>query len=310
MTRKNRNNLKTKKDLKELNSIETIEWVEKQGMASYRANQIRRWLFTKDIKAFDEMTDLSEPVRRLLNDRANLTHLAVVKVETSEDTTQKFLFRLWDGLLIESVLIPEKDHFTIYISSQAGCTMGCRFCLTAKQGFKRNLTTAEIIDQIIMVRRSMNNPAKLTNIVFMGMGEPLLNYQSVVRAIQNIIGGEGMNFSRRKVTVSTCGIAPFIVKLGEDTQINLAVSLNAGDDKIRDYLMPVNKKYPLKSLISSCRAFPLPNRGMITFEYILIRGINDRKKDAMNVVRLLSGLKAKINLIALNPSPCIDMITI
>ncbi|MBW1914882.1 MAG: 23S rRNA (adenine(2503)-C(2))-methyltransferase RlmN [Deltaproteobacteria bacterium] len=307
MIQKKSKNSPAKTDLKGLSAIETAEWVKEHSMDLYRGRQIREWLFKKDMATFDEMTNLSQPVRMLLKNKANLTHLTIVKVETSEDTTQKFLFRLKDGLFIESVLIPEKDHFTICVSSQAGCPMACRFCLTAKQGFKRNLTPAEIVDQIIKVRQSMDNPAKLTNIVFMGMGEPLLNYHNIVRAIENIIGNDGMNFSRRKVTVSTCGLVPFILKLGQDTHVKLAVSLNAADDKTRNFLMPVNKKYPLKSLISSCRNFPLPNREMITFEYILIKGINDRKKDAMNIVRLLSGLKAKINLIALNPGPGLDM---
>jgi 23S rRNA (adenine2503-C2)-methyltransferase len=205
------------------------------------------------------------------------------------------------------VLIPEEDHFTVCISSQAGCAMGCLFCSTAKQGLKRNLSASEIIDQVIQVRKSMDVPDRLTNIVLMGMGEPLANYSKVVKAVGNLISADGMNFSHRKVTLSTCGLAPRIRALGRDTTINLAISLNAADDETRSFLMPVNRKHPLESLISACRDFPLPNRRMITFEYILINDINDRQRDALKLTRLLSGLRAKINLIPLNFLPGSEM---
>jgi len=181
--------------------------------------------------------------------------------------------------------------------------MGCRFCLTAKQGFKRDLTPSEIIDQVIQAKKSIEDPDRLTNIVLMGMGEPLANYDAVVKAIGILISEDGMNFSHRKVTLSTCGLVPQIKKMGQDITVNLAISLNAGDDKTRDFLMPINKKYPLNSLISACRNFPLPNRRMITFEYILIEGVNDQDEDALNLCSLLSRLRAKINLIPLNPYP-------
>jgi 23S rRNA (adenine2503-C2)-methyltransferase len=185
--------------------------------------------------------------------------------------------------------------------------MGCRFCLTARQGLKRNLTAAEIVDQVIHVKRSMSEPDRLTNIVFMGMGEPLANYEAVVRALGNLISEEGMNFSHRTVTLSTCGLVPQIRRLAKEARVNLAVSLNASDDETRSLLMPVNRKYPLKSLVEALKEFPILNRRMITFEYVLVGGINDRDADAHRVAALLKGVRAKINLIALNPHPDVGL---
>jgi 23S rRNA (adenine2503-C2)-methyltransferase len=185
--------------------------------------------------------------------------------------------------------------------------MGCRFCLTAKQGLKRNLTAAEIVDQVIHVKRSMIEPDRLTNIVFMGMGEPLANYNAVVRALGNLISEEGMNFSHRTVTLSTCGLVPQIKRLGRQVRVNLAVSLNASDDETRSFLMPVNRKYSLKTLVEALKEFPILNRRMITFEYVLVGGINDRDEDAHRVATLLKGTRAKVNLIALNPHPDVDL---
>jgi 23S rRNA (adenine2503-C2)-methyltransferase len=246
------------------------------------------------------MTNLPGSLRKFFQEKASLNHLVLTKKQTSKDGTEKFLFELEDGNRIESVLIPEKDHATLCISSQAGCAMNCRFCRTGQQGFKRNLNPSEIVEQVINVKRDMELPDKLTNIVFMGMGEPLSNYNAVMKALHNIISEEGMNLSHRKVTVSTCGLVPEIERMGKDMTVNLAVSLNASEDSVRDFLMPINLKYPLKDLIDACRKFPLPNRRMITFEYILIKGINDRDRDAERLCSLLKGIRAKINLIPLN----------
>ncbi|MBN1848375.1 MAG: 23S rRNA (adenine(2503)-C(2))-methyltransferase RlmN [Deltaproteobacteria bacterium] len=295
-----------KADLKCLTSTEMEIWAKEMGLDPYRGRQIRQWLFKRLTVSFDEMTNLSRSHREILKERARIDHLEVVKTQTSEDRTTKFLFKLADGLSIESVLIPEQDHFTICISSQAGCAMGCRFCLTAKQGLKRNLSSAEIIDQVIHVKRSMQNPEKITNIVFMGMGEPLANYDNVIRAVHNIVADNGLNFSHRKVTLSTCGLVPKIRAMGRDTSINLAVSLNASDNETRDFLMPINQKYPLHDLLSACRDFPLPHRKMITFEYILIRDVNDQEKDALRLAKLLAGIRAKINLIPLNQTAGVE----
>jgi 23S rRNA (adenine2503-C2)-methyltransferase len=294
-------------DLKGLDAQETEDWAIKQGLKTFQGRQIRQWLFKKLVGSFDEMTNLSKPLRASLKKELEINHLKKVNVLTSEDGTQKFLFQLFDGHLIESVLIPEADHATLCISSQAGCAMGCLFCSTAKQGLKRNLKPSEIVDQVIQVKRTMDAPDHLTNIVFMGMGEPLANYDAVVKALGNLINPDGMNFSTRKVTLSTCGLIPQIKKLGRDITTNLAVSLNAADNETRSHLMPVNEKYPLNELISACKDFPLPNRRMITFEYILIHDINDRPQDAQNLKNLLSGLRAKINLIPLNTHPDADM---
>ena len=294
-------------DLQSLDLQETRQWVEEVGLEAFRAAQIRHWVFKGLACSFEEMTNISKEVRRKLEERATLRVLEEADVQVSRDGTRKHLFKLQDGYFIESVLIPERDHCTLCISSQAGCAMGCLFCLTAKQGFKRNLTPSEITDQVLQVKRSMPDPSRLTNLVLMGMGEPLANYDAVLKAVRNLVDLEGMNFSHRKVTLSTCGLVPEIRRLGEDVKVNLAVSLNGSDNRTRDHLMPVNRRYPLEELIAACRDFPLPQGRRITFEYILIHGVNDRDEDAARLVKLLSGLKAKINLIPLNAHPGSEM---
>ncbi len=294
-------------DLKGLSGSETEEWCKSLGMPPYRGRQIRQWLFRNLALSFDEMTNLPKELRRELARHASAGRLERAETRASEDGTEKTLFRLMDGHGVESVLIPEREHYTLCISSQAGCAMGCRFCVTGRGGLKRDLSAGEILDQVIQIRRTMPEPARLTNIVLMGMGEPLANYEAVLRAIQNLTAADGLNFSHRKVTLSTCGLVPMINRLGRDATVNLAVSLNAADEDTRTYLMPINRRYSLNELLSACRAFPLPNRRMITFEYILIRDINDRDRDALNLARLLRGLRAKINLIPLNPHPDLDL---
>jgi 23S rRNA (adenine2503-C2)-methyltransferase len=296
-----------KTDLKGLDLQETEAWAVSQGLDAYRGRQIRQWLFRKLAASFDEMTNIPKGLRTALKEKANIENLELLQSQASEDGTEKYLFQLADGLLIESVLIAERDHYTLCISSQVGCAMFCRFCLTGAQGIKRNMTAAEIVDQVVYVRRLMSEPDRLTNIVLMGMGEPLANYDAVLKAMGNLIAADGMNVSHRRVTLSTCGLVPQIGRLGRDITVNLAVSLNAADDKTRDFLMPVNRKYPLKELLAACKAFPLPNRRMITFEYVLINGINDRAEDAERLAQCLSGLRAKVNLIPLNPCSAPDM---
>jgi 23S rRNA (adenine2503-C2)-methyltransferase len=289
-----------KADIKGMDSREMEAWVLSLGMEAYRARQIRQWVFKRPACSFEEMTNLPKPVRERLKEETNLSPLKKVKHLRSRDGTEKYLFRLPDGLSIESVLIPERDHYTVCVSSQAGCAMGCRFCLTAAQGLKRNLMPSEIVDQVIQIKQSMKEPDRMTNIVLMGMGEPLANYDAVLKAMKILVSENGANFSHRKVTLSTCGLVPQMRKLGQDITINLAISLNAADDATRSFLMPVNRKYPLKDLIRACKDFPLPNRRMLTFEYILIEGVNDRNADAVKLCKLLFGLRAKINLIPLN----------
>jgi len=289
-----------KVDLKDLDLNETKAYVEKIGLEAYRAEQIRQWIFGHKATSFEGMTNISKELRSSLNSSCIISQLKITKTDISLDGTKKVLFELGDGNRIESVLIPEKNHFTACISSQVGCAMGCKFCLTARQGFIRNLKSSEIINQVIQIRELLDQPESLTNIVFMGMGEPLANFEAVKKAVNNIISPDALNFSRRWVTLSTCGLVPEIERLGKDFPINLAVSLNAGDDKTRNILMPINKKYPLTRLIETLKRFPLHKGRRITFEYILIRDINDRLSDATNLARLLKNIRAKINLIPFN----------
>jgi 23S rRNA (adenine2503-C2)-methyltransferase len=222
-------------------------------------------------------------------------------VQHSVDGTRKYLFTLHDQALIESVCIPMKEHLTLCISSQVGCSVNCVFCLTGQQGFTRQLTSGEILGQVLAVQQDLPSEERISNIVFMGMGEPLLNYHATVKAIRMMLAEEGLNFSNRKITVSTAGIIPGIQRLGqEDFTINLAVSLNAATDEIRSRLMPVNRTYPLAQLLNACRAYPLAERRRITFEYILLNGINDTPDHAKILTKILQGIRCKINLIPYN----------
>jgi 23S rRNA (adenine2503-C2)-methyltransferase len=284
---------------------ELAQWLEDKGVRAFRARQIFKWLYLKLAQNFDEMTDLGKPLRGMLEKDFYIESLGLENKQTSSDTTEKFLFRLLDGHYIESVLIPEKDHFTLCVSTQVGCAMGCEFCLTAKGGFQRNLSVAEIIAQVrdarFYVMQKKIDPLKLSNIVFMGMGEPLANYDNLIKSLRILMDTDfGMKFAARKVTVSTSGLVPKIVQLGQDTNVNLAISLNATDDKTRSRLMPINNKYPIHELLKACRAFIMKPRNKITFEYILIQGINDSRADALKLVKLLAPIRAKVNLIPFN----------
>jgi len=281
------------------------EWLENKGIRAYRANQIFKWLYLKLAHDFDAMTDLGKPLRTTLSEHFTVGSMTLENREVSADTTEKFLFRLEDGEYVETVLIPAKDHYTLCVSSQVGCAMNCSFCLTAKNGIKRNLTMGEIVDQVRQARayvQSMGmDPLRLSNIVFMGMGEPLANYENLLRSLAVILDTDyGMKFATRRVTVSTSGVVPKIIQLGLDTDVNLAVSLNAVDNDRRSELMPINKKYPIGELLGACRKFAMKPRNKITFEYILMAGINDSKEDAGRLVKLLAPIRAKINLIPFN----------
>ncbi|MFZ7126135.1 MAG: 23S rRNA (adenine(2503)-C(2))-methyltransferase RlmN [Desulfobacterales bacterium] len=290
-----------KTDIRGLTRTALQEWLADKGEAGYRGDQIRRWLFQRMVTRFAEMTDLSRSLRALLADHFRIGALDIAEEAVSSDGSRKYLFRLQDGVMIESVLIPEKTHDTICISSQAGCAQGCRFCLTGSGGLERNLTAGEILGQVIEVRRTMDNPARLTNVVFMGMGEPLANYRPVAASIESMTdSASGLGFSARRITLSTVGRVPGMAALGRDTAVNLAVSLNAPDDEIRSRLMPVNHRYPLAALIEACRRYPLPPRRRITFEYILLDGVNDRPEQAIALAKLLRPIRAKINLIPFN----------
>ncbi|UCF91555.1 MAG: 23S rRNA (adenine(2503)-C(2))-methyltransferase RlmN [Desulfobacterales bacterium] len=292
----------TQTDIKELSANQLVDWLAEREIPSYRAVQIRKWIYLRQADTFESMTDLSKEIRASLNRHFTIRRLEKVALETSSDGSRKYLFRLQDGKFIESVLIPERNHATLCISSQVGCAQNCRFCLTARGGFERNLTQGEIIAQVRDVQNDLNAGQPLTNIVFMGMGEPLANYQNVVHAIRTITDSTlGLGFSSRRVTVSTAGLVPKICALGRDTKVNLAVSLNATDDQTRSALMPLNRGYPLKQLLEACRNYPLPPGRRITFEYILIKGMNDSVADARRLAHLLRPIRAKINLIPFNP---------
>ena len=290
-----------KEEISDLTLPELIERLARIGVAPYRGGQILRWINRRKVDSFESMTDLSKAVRTSLEERFTIARLDVLSVETSRDGTRKFLFGLRDGNRIESVLIPERDHDTLCISSQVGCAQGCRFCFTAQGGLIRNLSKGEILAQVRDVQRSLETPRKLTNIVLMGMGEPLANYSNVVAACNELTdSAAGFGFAGKRITLSTAGFTPKLGELGRDTRVNLAVSLNAADNATRDRLMPINRRYPIEELLDACRSYPLRPHRRITFEYILLKGINDSEKDAFRLAKILSPIKAKINLIRFN----------
>ena len=282
---------------------EMQEFIASLGKEKFRAPQIMKWLYQSGSVSFESMSTLSRDFRAKLARIARISRPQIVKIQESKDGTKKALLRLEDGLFIESVLIPGRNNWTICVSTQAGCAMACQFCLTARQGFKRNLHASEITGQILTLKNELPGCPEIKNIVMMGMGEPLANYENVVKAIKNITCDFGLGFSNRKVTVSTCGLAPQIIRLGKDICINLAVSLNAHDNETRNKLMPVNKKYPLEVLLDACKKYPMPGRRLLTFEYILMDGVNASVRDAKKLAALLKGQRCKLNLIVLNEYP-------
>ena len=290
-------------NLKDMTLEEIEAFIARLGKEKFRSRQIMKWLYRFGITSFDEMTDLSKDFRRELKDRSTISKIRIGKIQTSTDGTKKILFRLEDDLLIESVLIPGKKDRTLCVSTQAGCRMNCRFCLTGKSGLKRSLLPSEITDQITMSRFQIPEGRDIDNIVLMGMGEPLDNYENVIKAIGILTSDAGLGISKRKITLSTCGLVPMIRRLGEDACVNLAVSLNAADDDTRSRLMPVNRTYSIRALIDACRQYQMPRRRRITFEYILMDGVNASIEDARRLARLLRGLRCKINLIAFNEYP-------
>jgi len=284
-------------------AAEIQELVEESGQPEYRAKQLLEWLYRTKITSFDDMTNLPKTWREELQEKTDISPFTSFSVQISADQTRKYLFILRDGLAIESVCIPMKEHFTLCISTQVGCALQCTFCLTGKQGLFRNLQAGEILGQILAVQRDISPDATISNIVLMGMGEPLLNYAQTVKAIRRMLAEEGLHISNRKITLSTAGIVPGIKLLGqEDFIINLAVSLNAPTDDLRSRLMPVNKTYHLRQLLQACRDYPLPERRRLTFEYILLDQINDTPEHANTLAAILQGIRCKINLIPLNPT--------
>lgn len=268
----------------------------------YRGSQVFTWVFGKGVRDVDGMTNLSKELRREMGGIAEIAYPRVAGRQVSRDGTEKLAYELKDGCIIESVLIPEKDHWSVCISSQVGCSMGCRFCFTATMGFTRNLTSGEIVAQVLLPIHEFPD-RQIRNVVFMGMGEPLLNYDNVIKAANIITDPEGPQISKRRVTISTCGIVPALRDLARDTEAGLAVSLNAPDDETRSIIMPVNRKYPMADLLAALKEYELPHRRRITMEYVLIRGVNDSPAHARRLIKTLHGLKAKVNLIPFNPWP-------
>ncbi len=274
------------------------------GEPRWRSGQIFQGLHARGARSWDELSDLPRGLRARLAAGFAIGSLALDEVQTSADGTRKLRFRVADGRAIESVVIPDGDKITQCISSQVGCALDCRFCATATLGFGRNLTAGEIVEQVHHARRLVGPDRRITNLVYMGMGEPLHNYAQVTRSLRILGHDLGANFSFRRITVSTAGLVPGIEKLGrEDVRPNLAVSLNATTDAVRDDIMPINKKWNLAALLAAIRAYPLERRRRVTFEYVLLAGVNDTPDDARRLVRLLRGLPCKVNLIPWNPHP-------
>ncbi len=280
------------------------------GEPAFRVKQLWHWIYYRGARDFEVMTNLGKGLRAKLAERYSLDRPQVVVHQKSEDGTQKWLLRFADGNEAECVHIPDGERGTVCISSQVGCTLTCRFCHTGTQKLVRNLTPAEIVGQLMIVRDAFDewpSPAEdrnITNIVMMGMGEPLYNYDNVATSLKIMTDGEGLAISRRKLTLSTAGVVPMMARCGEELGVNLAVSLHAVTDEVRDEIVPINKKYKIAELLDACRAYPgVNNARRITFEYVMLKDKNDRPEDAHALVDLLEGIPAKVNLIPFNPWP-------
>jgi 23S rRNA (adenine2503-C2)-methyltransferase len=291
-------------DLVELERPALETTLEARGHRRFHARQIFGWIYRLGVTDVAGMTDLSRELRILLADEFTVSTPALVHRERSVDGTEKFLLRLGDGQTIESVFIPETPSMTFCISTQAGCAMACAFCLTGKMGLVRNLTAGEIVGQVRVLANALQMRDVHFNIVLMGMGEPLHNYDETMKALRILADEHGFNMSPRRITLSTVGLLPALERMAhEPVMPNLAISLHAPTDVQRGELVPINRKYGVNDIIAACRRFPLKRRHRITFEYVLLSGVNDRPEDARRLARLLSGVKSKVNLIPLNAAP-------
>jgi 23S rRNA (adenine2503-C2)-methyltransferase len=291
--------------LRSLTLAELGEWVQSAlGEKRFRADQIFRWVHGRRVKSFGEMTDLSAGLRERLAEVAFLDGVALDEIQTAADGTRKLRLRTNEGAAIESVLIPSDHKLTQCISSQVGCAVDCKFCATATLGFGRNLTAGEIVSQVYLAQELLPEGQRITNLVYMGMGEPLHNYDEVMRSIRILNDDRGAKMSPRKITLSTAGLVSGLEKLGrEEVRPNLAVSLNATTDVVRDVIMPINKKWNIETLLAAIDRFPLEHRRRVTFEYVLLAGVNDSLEDAARLVKLLGKRPCKVNLIPWNPHP-------
>jgi len=284
------------------------------GEKPFRAKQLWHWIYHQGVTDFAQMSTIARPLQEKLAERFVIGRPEAAVVQTSEDLTRKFLFRFRDGQEAETVYIPdpEEDRGAVCISSQVGCTLSCRFCHTGTQTLVRNLGAAEIVGQFMAARDSYGEwpsphgetPRLLSTIVLMGMGEPLYNYENVARAMKIVMDGEGIGLSRRRITLSTSGVVPMMDRCGEELAVNLAVSLHAVRNDLRDEIVPLNRKYPIEEVIAACRRYPAAsNARRITFEYVMLKGVNDTPEDARELIRLIAGIPAKVNLIPFNPWP-------
>jgi 23S rRNA (adenine2503-C2)-methyltransferase len=280
------------------------EVVADLGEPAYRADQLHAWLYRKRVRSFEAMTDLGRGLRERLAAAHTVAWPAVAERQRSADGTVKYLFRLDDGATVESVYIPEERRRTICISTQAGCPLKCAFCLTGISGYRRNLRPAEILGQVATVIDEAPRQQMAWNIVVMGMGEPLLNYDATLSALRTLMDPDAFGIAPKKLTLSTVGILPALEKLmAEPVRPNLAISLHAPSAALRRRLMPIEERYGLEDVIAAARRYPIPGRGMVTYEYVLLGGVNDSTAHARELVRLLRGSRAKVNLIPLNPAP-------
>ena len=301
---------KAKSNLVGLSRSELSKKLSDLGLQKFRAGQVWHWIYHKGTTSFSEMTTLSKLVREDLKKNFEISRPVIAQEQRSVDGTIKWLLRFVDGAEAETVFIPEKERGTLCISSQIGCTLTCSFCHTGTQRLVRNLEPSELVGQVMVALDTLDawpsaQPGRpITNIVLMGMGEPLYNLDNVIKALQIIMDNEGISISKRRITLSTSGIVPEINKCGLETGVNLAISLHAVTDPVRDILVPINKKYPIKDLLDACREYPgVNNARRITFEYVMLKGLNDSSDDARALVKLMEGIPAKINLIPFNPWP-------
>ncbi|NKB35922.1 MAG: 23S rRNA (adenine(2503)-C(2))-methyltransferase RlmN [Gammaproteobacteria bacterium] len=284
------------------------EYFSRISEKPFRATQVMKWVYHQGITDFEKMTDISKPLREQLGQQTVFQLPEIVSQQTSVDGTRKWLLQIDEKNCIETVFIPEKDRGTLCISSQVGCPLDCSFCSTGKQGFSKNLSVAEIIGQLWLANRELgsfqDNRRVVTNVVMMGMGEPLLNFNNVVTAMNLMKDDLGFNLAQKRVTLSTAGVVPGIDKLAETTKVSLAVSLHAANNDTRDILVPINRKYPIKELIAACKRYAAQrDNDPITFEYVMLDGINDSSADARELSRILKDVPAKVNLIPFNPFP-------
>jgi 23S rRNA (adenine2503-C2)-methyltransferase len=297
----------SKTNLLDLDRAGLLQYFADRGEKSFRATQVMKWIHDQGVADFTAMTNISKALRASLQDEAEIRLPEIAADRLSGDGSRKWLFRLEDGNCIETVFIPEAERGTLCISSQVGCMLNCSFCSTAQQGFNRNLTTGEIIGQLWLAARALGQNSQgervVSNVVLMGMGEPLLNYDNVLRAIRIMLDDFAYGLSKRRVTLSTAGVVPAMQRLREDCDVSLAVSLHAPDDQLRNELVPLNKKYPIQTLLQACKDYAGEGRRRVTFEYVLLDGVNDSDAHARHLIRCLEGVPAKVNLIPFNPFP-------